>query len=223
MCHWSTYQSVHIWERHGKNVLLPLPLLISFLIVTNIFVYVCTYILSHEFKDRCKLPVRNGSSLRQQLFQTTERSSLFWSLESIIKGENIVINLGQLRGLFRSTHPHFSWTTCCRRTGFAMLPLCNSFPLSKLHLPLSFCPDVWQVLNFWSPSPNRHTFFLVCSCPRLRSELHFVWQYKLLLYCTNHGFQRTAHQCGLWVDTDFLGTWKGFSLALPFYFLLAVC
>lgn len=74
----------------------------------NIFVYVCTYILSHEFKDRCKLPVRNGSSLRHQLFQTTERSSLFWSLESIIKGENIVINLGQLRGLFRSTpHPPF--------------------------------------------------------------------------------------------------------------------
>lgn len=71
------YQNVHIRERHGKNFLLLLSYLISFKhIVTNMFVYVCTYILLHEVKDICKLPVRNGSSLRHHLFQTTERSFL---------------------------------------------------------------------------------------------------------------------------------------------------
>lgn len=70
-----TYQNVHIRERHGKNFLL-LPYLISFKhIATNMYVYVCAYILLHEFKDICKLPVRNGS-LRHHLFQTIERSFL---------------------------------------------------------------------------------------------------------------------------------------------------
>lgn len=73
-----TYQNVHIRERHGKNFLLLLSCLISFKhIVTNMSVYVCIYILLHEFKDICKLTVRNGSSLRHYLFQTTERSFMF--------------------------------------------------------------------------------------------------------------------------------------------------
>lgn len=83
-----TYQNVHIRERHGKNFLLLLSYLISFKhIVTNMSVYVCIYILLYDFKDICKLTVRNGSSLRQHLFQTTERSFMFWSLESVFKGD----------------------------------------------------------------------------------------------------------------------------------------